>query len=84
MIMIDKEALLGMILNEAPEIEIVRCQDCRWWRSTTDHTCGKWGGASPRPANSFCAEGRRKIRLPEDYEDEDRIFEEYREKRKER
>lgn len=73
------------ILNdiaESPEIVITRCQDCRWWRRKTDHTCGKWGGASPRPANSFCSEGREKIRVPEDCEDEDRLYEEYKEKRR--
>ena len=69
-------------ITESPEIVITRCQDCRWWRKKTDHTCGKWGGASPRPANSFCSEGREKIRVPEDYEDEDRLYEEYKEKRR--
>lgn len=39
--------------------ELVRCEDCKWWRKETDHTCQKWGGASPRNANGYCADGER-------------------------
>lgn len=46
----------------APTIDavpVVRCKDCKWWREETDHTCRKWGGASPRSANGFCDDGER-------------------------
>ena len=39
-------------------VEVVRCHDCKWWRDT-DHTCGEWGGASPRIADDFCSRGER-------------------------
>lgn len=38
-------------------VPVVRCKDCKWWREETDHTCRKWGGASPRKANGYCDEG---------------------------
>ena len=40
-------------------VEVVRCRDCKWWREETDHTCRKWGGASPRKANGYCDDGER-------------------------
>lgn len=40
--------------------ELVRCADCKWWREETDHTCRKWGGASPRNANGYCDDGERR------------------------
>ena len=39
-------------------VPMVRCKDCKWWRKETDHTCRKWGGASPRKANGYCDEGK--------------------------
>ncbi len=49
-------------MNELPTIDavpVVRCKDCKWWREETDHTCRKWGGASPRNANSYCDDAER-------------------------
>lgn len=43
----------------ADVVEVVRCKDCKWWRDS-DHTCGEWGGASPRCACDFCSRGERK------------------------
>ena len=39
--------------------ELTRCAECKWWRDS-DHTCGEWGGASPRCACDFCSRGERK------------------------
>lgn len=50
-------------LSRVPPIDavpVVRCKDCKWWREETDHTCRKWGGASPRNANGYCDDGERK------------------------
>lgn len=38
---------------------IVHCRDCKWWRDS-DHTCGEWGGASPRVASDYCSQGERR------------------------
>lgn len=49
-------------IDEIPTADadpVVRCKDCKWWRKDTDHTCRKWGGASPRKANGFCDDGER-------------------------
>ena len=49
-------------IEDAPTIDavpVVRCKDCKWWREETDHTCRKWGGASPRNANGYCDDGDR-------------------------
>lgn len=43
--------------GEVEFVKVVRCKDCKWWREETDHTCRKWGGASPRKANGYCDEG---------------------------
>ena len=49
----------GEICIQADKVQdLVRCRDCKWWRDT-DHTCGEWGGASPRIADDFCSRGER-------------------------
>ena len=60
----NKMKLLGMITAigyENKKQDVVRCKDCKWWRNESDHTCGYWGGASPRRADSFCADGERRM-----------------------
>lgn len=49
-----------MICNSWEVTDLVRCEDCKWWREETDHTCRKWGGASPRKANGYCDDGERR------------------------
>ena len=49
-------------VTDLPPVEyvpVVRCKDCKWWREETDHTCRKWGGASPRNANGYCDDAER-------------------------
>ena len=59
--LLDREQVYD-IIDEQPIIDavpVVRCKDCKWWREETDHTCRKWGGASPRNANGYCDDGER-------------------------
>lgn len=37
--------------------EIIRCKDCKWWRS--DHTCQEHSLVSPMLANDFCSRAER-------------------------
>lgn len=52
--------ILDMYDNSSEDVvPVVRCKDCKWWREDTDHTCRKWGGASPKRANGYCDDGER-------------------------
>lgn len=58
---IDKEhfnqVLEGCELTFAPS-EIVRCKNCRWWKSPDG--CLHWDGLVTTVANGFCHYGERK------------------------
>lgn len=45
---------------DLPTIEIVRCKDCKYWKS--EHICiGRWGwyGTMMTEADAFCSYGER-------------------------
>ena len=58
----EQEVNMAAFIGRAQTIDavpVVRCKECKWWREETDHTCRKWGGASPRNANGYCDDGER-------------------------
>ena len=59
---VDAEKLQALLKEIKPMdlVPVIRCKECKWWRKETDHTCRKWGGASPRNANGYCDDAERK------------------------
>lgn len=47
----------GTIPSEIIKGDLVRCQDCKYWRN--DHTCREHSLVSPMGANEFCSRGER-------------------------
>lgn len=46
----------GLVMNNASEIELVRCKDCKWNNGYTG--CDKY--LLPHGGDWFCADGKRK------------------------
>lgn len=50
------------VIEEAPSIDIVRCRDCKYWRTRIDETncCAREYATDHWCADDFCSYGERR------------------------